>query len=326
MENLNPQGQFKPKWFRNLLNNKGFIRFGNLLRNEDGADGNGDDGDDGDDGDQGGDQGGAGKATTAFYDNYPEDIKSNPTIQKFKAPEDLAKSYLELQSVMGNNKVPIPKDENDKVAIATFNKALGIPDTAEGYELEEVKDSDSFKGLSFGDDEFKAVAHKHGLSTKQANGLKASYIEMLTGIRQNNEQEYTDNLHKTKNELMREWGMKFDQNVNLAQSVMNKFSGSKEEFDHINALIGGDAKALKLLAKVGSQFKEGSLGDLGTPAAGFTKTPNEARTEYEAIMGNPSDVYWSGTNKDAPKVGEVVRKARIDHVESLLKQMNHGQS
>jgi hypothetical protein len=261
-----------------------------------------------------------------WYDSLPEDLKNNPTVQKYKTPEDQVKAHLELQSVMGNDKVPIPKDENDAVAIATFNRALGIPEAPEGYELEDVK-AEGFEEMQFGDEVFQQVAHKHGLTPKQANGLKASYVELLSGIHKASEEAHMKKLQETNAALNKEWGVAKEGKVKLAQAVMNKFAGNKENFDHINALVGDDPIALKFLAQVGEQFKEGSLGDMGTPLTGFTKTPAEAKQEYDVIMSNPKDLYWQDTefgDKTIPKQPESARKQRVAYVEDLLKQMNAG--
>jgi hypothetical protein len=260
-----------------------------------------------------------------WYSGLSDDLRNNPTVQKYKSQEDQVKAHLELQSVMGNDKVPIPKDENDAIAIATFNKALGIPEKAEDYKLGEVKDVEGFENMSFGNERFQEVAHKHGLTPKQAEGLRNDYIEMLGGIQNQSKEEYIAQVNKAKSELTSEWGLKYDSNIALAQSVMNKFTNSKEEFDHINALVGNDPLALKWMATIGGQFKEGSLGDLGQPAPGFTKTPSEANEEYERIMADKQDIYWAGTGpgtKDG--VPESARQERIKYVEGLLKQINAG--
>jgi len=263
---------------------------------------------------------------TPWYDSLSPDLKDNPTIQKYKTQEDAHKAHLELSTLLGHDKIAIPKDAEDKVAIENFNKTFGIPMTAEGYELENPTPPEGMENMEFGMEGFKEVAHRHGLSTKQAQGLMTDYVGMLGEIRKGSEQQYIDNLNETKGELTKEWGLKFESNIKLGQNVMNKFTDSKEEFDHINALLGADPKAQRFLAKIGGSFSEGSLGDLGTHNSDFTKTPAAAKEEYEVIMNDPKDVYWSGTNNEAPAVPEKVRRERISHVEGLLKMMNAGDS
>jgi len=257
-------------------------------------------------------------APKAWYDGLPQDMKDNPNIQKFKDVDGMAKSYLELSSLLGHEKVPIPKDENDLAAIAHLDKVRGVPDDVKGYELEAPTPPPGMEGMEFGMDRFKELAHKHKLTPTQAKGIMDDYTGMLAEIHKGSQDAYVDSVNIAKNELNKEWGLTYATKVKLAQDVMNKFAGSKEAFEHINAKLGADPVALKFLATVGSNFKEGSLGNLGEPATSFTKTPTEAKREYDGIMNDPNDIYWSGVRNNQV-VSESVRKERITHVESLLR-------
>jgi len=263
------------------------------------------------------------KAVENWYDSLPEDYKANPSIQKFKKPEDMAKSYLELSGLLGNEKIALPKDADDVVAIAHLNKALGVPETADKYELSQTEAPAGMEAMSFGDEGFKELAFKHKLTPSQAEGMKNDYVEILGTIHEGQIKAYTEAVEASKSELNKEWGLAYPAKVKLAQDVMNKFAGSKEAFDSINAKLGTDPVALKMLAKIGEQFSEGSLGDLGDPTTGFTKTPAEAKREYDTIMSDPNDVYWSGV-RNQNRVSETIRKERVSHVESLLKMQQPG--
>jgi hypothetical protein len=162
------------------------------------------------------------------------------------------------------------------------------------------------------------MAHKHSLTPKQAQGIVNDYRDLIASIKENSEKEFLVSVEKSKADLTKEWGRAYDGKVKLAQAVMNKFSENKETFDHINAKIGTDPVALRWLAKIGENFKEGSLGDLGTPKSSFTKTPAEAKAEYDKIMTDSNDIYWAGVRNNN-MVPESIRKERISYVEGLLK-------
>jgi hypothetical protein len=259
-----------------------------------------------------------------WYDDLSdEDLKSNPTLQKYKTQEEAHKAHLELASLLGNDKIALPKDENDTVAIEALNRALGVPVEAigeNGYKFAELEGIEGIEGMEFGDDSFAAIMHKHNIPQAAAAGLRQEYAEMIDGMAKQNKEAYVEHVNKAKTELTKEWGLKYDANVKLAQSVMNKHVGSKEEFDHVNALIGADPVALKMLAKLGGQFSEGSLGDIGDQGSGFTKTPADAKAEYDKIMNDNEDIYWAGV-RNQKVVPEGVRKERVAHVENLLMMM-----
>ena len=260
------------------------------------------------------------KSVKNWYDSLPEDLRNNPTVQKYKTPEDQVKGHLELQKMMGNDKVALPKDENDTAAIAAFNRAIGVPDVAKGYDLPVPDAIPGMEGMQFGSDEFKGIAHKHKLTPTQAAGLQGDYVAMLADIKATSEQGYIDAVNEAKASLTKEWGLAYETKVKLAQSVMNKFAGNKENFEYINAKIGADPIALKFLATVGEQFGEGSLGDMGVHSTSFTKTPVEAKREYDGIMADKNDDYWTGVrNKNT--IPEAQRRERVAYVESLLRMI-----
>ena len=265
----------------------------------------------------------AAPAVKTWYEGLPDDFKNNPSVQKFKEPQDMVKSYLELQSLLGHDKVPLPKDENDKVAIAHLNKALGVPEAPEGYELQAPAPMKGFEQVQFGMDEFKAMAHKRNLTPQQAAGVLEDYTSILASIKAKSEADFVKAVQETKGELVKEWGLTYDQKVGVAQSLMNKFAKDKETFDYINAMVGEDPVMLKFFADVGDSFSEGSLGTTGQPGSRFTKTPAEAKAEYDKIMSDPEDIYWAGV-RNKKMIPESLRKERITYVESLLK-MHLGQ-
>lgn len=251
-----------------------------------------------------------------WSDTLPEDLKSNPVVQKYKTQEDMVKGHLNLQKLVGNDKVPIPKDENDTVAIEAMNRALGVPEEAAGYELENPTPPEGMESVTFGMDQFKALAHKHSLTPAQAKGIQEDYVGMLTQAHEVIQKSFQDQVNEAKGELKKEWGLAYDANIKTAQLVMNKFAGSEEAFEHINAKIGADPVAMKWLAKLGAQFKEGSLGDT-PPGGSFTKTPAAAKAEYDKIMSDNNDPYWAGV-RNQQKIPESVRRERVAYVESLL--------
>jgi len=259
------------------------------------------------------------KPEEKWYDGLKtEDLKAHPKIQEFEDADALAKSYLELQGVLGNEKIPVPKDAEDTVAIEMIQKALGVPQEASGYELDDPKVPEGLEDVMFAMDDFKALSHKHKLTPEQAKGIMNDYVDLLNNVQTKAREDFTKNLDEVKNSLKKEWGLTYEPKVKMAQDVMNKFTESKEEFDALNAKLGTDATALKFLAKVGENFAEGTLGDVGEHGSRFTKSPAEAKQEYEAIMNNPNDIYWSGVRNNNV-VSESARKERISYVESLLR-------
>lgn len=265
--------------------------------------------------------GGNTSQTFDFSSALSSEYKDNPSITKFGGDVNkLSKSYLELQSLMGQGRVAIPKDENDGVAWGLYDKAFGVPDTAEAYEL-------TGEGADLA--EFKTLMKQNHIPQATAQKLLDAHLHEFQVYEQLKSQQADQAKQTAEADLKKEWGLKYTENMEKAKNFLQKVSSDKDEFDYFCNLIGNDAKFIKLLSRMGSQISEGSLGGFEGQVSGFTKTPSEAKAELEKILNDPSDAYWAGArNKrndpnwcrqnNAHFVSETERKARVAYVQSLM--------
>ena len=97
-------------------------------------------------GDQGqqGQQGGQSTAGGDFLSHF----KDSPELSEFvgkkgwKDASSLVNSYRELEKMIGGEKIPVPKDANDKAAWDVVLKRLGRPDAADGYGISKREGAD----------------------------------------------------------------------------------------------------------------------------------------------------------------------------------------
>lgn len=268
--------------------------------------------------------GGNTSQTFDFSSALSSEYKDNPSITKFGGDVNkLSKSYLELQSLMGQGRVAIPKDENDGVAWGLYDKAFGVPDTAEAYEL-------TGEGADLA--EFKTLMKQNHIPQATAQKLLDAHLHEFQVYEQLKSQQADQAKQTAEADLKKEWGLKYTENMEKAKNFLQKVSSDKDEFDYFCNLIGNDAKFIKLLSRMGSQISEGSLGGFEGQVSGFTKTPSEAKAELEKILNDPSDAYWAGArNKrndpnwcrqnNAHFVSETERKARVAYVNSLMQMV-----
>ena len=257
-----------------------------------------------------------------WYSSLSEEYKNHPSIQKFSDANGLAKSYLSLESLMGRDKIPVPKGEDDVNAWSMYNKAFNIPSSAEDYKFE-------IEGQEANLDEFKKLAHKYHLSNDVAQQLLNAHIEDFKQYENAKIQAFNAQAEEATKALKAEWGLKYDENLKLAKNFLEKMSENKEEFEYFNDKIGNDVHFIKLLSKMGNSISEGSLGGFEGQAVGFTKTPAEAKAELDKIMNDPTDAYWAGARNrrndakyckehNLTYVSEDERKARVAYVNSLM--------
>jgi len=253
--------------------------------------------------------------TFSWQSQIGDDLASAPSIKKFPDTKEglvqAATSYIQLEKLLGNDKVPIPKGPNDVAARARFNKALGIPDSPNGYTLADVEIPKNMEGLSFDKAKFAEVAHKHDLTPGAAKGLWETYTNMVKQQYANTVKASEEAVTAAINTLREEWGDAYKSKVDLGQMVINRFSDDKEMNDYVTAVLSKDARGIKFLAKIGEQFAENKIGDFKYQR--HSLTPDEAQSEWDAIRGNPAHPY---NNDRAP---QAERDRAIAYVNSLIR-------
>jgi hypothetical protein len=223
------------------------------------------------------------------------DLQKSPTLQKFDdSPDGLQKSvesYLQLEKLLGHNKVPVPKDANDKEAWAQYSKAFGIPDNPDGYGLPDVQTPDELKGLTFDKREFSAMAHAQKLTPSQAKGLWEVYTkdQMSAVIRA--KEQYKETITQNINALRSEWGDAYDANIDLGQTVINKFSSDQETNDFITSTLAEHPNGIKFLASIGKQFAENKVGEFAVKR--YAMSPEEAQAEIDKVRADSNHPYMN---------------------------------
>lgn len=257
-----------------------------------------------------------------FASALSAEYQENPSITKFGGDVNkMAKSYLSLESLMGQGRVAIPKDENDANAWGLYDKSFGVPEAADGYELTAPEGADLAT--------FKSLMKENHIPSAVAQKLLDAHLNEFVNYEGAKQQEAEAAKSAAEAELKQEWGMKYGENMNNAAKFLEKMSGNKADYDYFLGKIGNDTKFIKLLARMGESVSEGSLGGFEGQASGFTKTPAEAKAELDKVLNDPDDAYWAGARNqrhdpvwckknNKPWISETERKARVAYVQSLM--------
>lgn len=264
--------------------------------------------------------------TDTWVNSLSEEYRNHPSIQKFTDPNGLAKSYLSLESMMGQEKIPVPKGADDTNAWGMYRKAFNVPENADGYNIKiEGVEDDKLGSL-------KELFHKHNISQEAAQDLTNAHLDGVKDLFAHQDQLRQVAMENATAELKKDWGLKYEENLKTARNFLEKMAGNEEDYKYFEGVIGNDAKFIKLLSKMGASISEGSLGGFEAQTGGFVKTPAEAKAELDAILNDPNDAYWAGARnkRDNIKyckehnlsyVPEEERKARVQYVNSLMAMM-----
>jgi hypothetical protein len=117
-------------------------------------------------------------ATGTWRDRLPEDLRNHDTLSKFDTEEGLAKSYINLERMLGGDKIPVPKDPEDKEAWDRYYAAGGRPADPEKYVIN--RPAELAEGVTIdeeGEKFLKQFAHQNGFNQRQFDAAYKAFYE-----------------------------------------------------------------------------------------------------------------------------------------------------
>lgn len=223
-----------------------------------------------------------------WRESLPPEYKNEKALGHINSIEDLAKSYVNAQKLLGQPKisVPDPKVATPEDYRAAFKK-LGLPEDVKDYKIEAAKDSGLDPEFL---KEFQENAFKVGILPQHAQEVLNWYTEasktMLKGLTENQQRALQDE-HKA---LHSEWGKAYPQKLLAAQLVVRDFADEGAVKYLQESGIHQNPQFLKFLSRIGETLREPELkgsNGRGTPM----KTPAEAMSEANSIIADTSHPY-----------------------------------
>ena len=267
----------------------------------------------------------------AFTLNLDEDIRSVSNLADFKSTNDLAKSYIELQRMVGNS-VRIPAEDASDEAKAEFMEKiagvegilrkddpdlmvkLGKPESIEGYDFSETVTADVLDadpGISLELENFKAVAHDIGLTNEQATKLVDMQMQNLTA---RNEAVDTGR-EEAEAALKKMWGEDFNNRLAGAKNMVKIYAEKYGDVvsDLVNSPAGNNPALLNMLSELGEMYKERKHEGMST--AQFGLTPELAQAK---IMEKRADPGFLKAYYDESHPGHAKANAEMNKLYSIV--------
>lgn len=256
-------------------------------------------------------QGGSGND---FLGMIPEELRDHPSLSPIKDVENLARSYVNAQKLIGADKIPLPVNPTDEDLDRIYSR-LGRPETSDGYEIKadgNIITEDIAK-------EYSDIAHKLRLSPQQANGILEYYQSLASQSESSMEERDAQVMQETELALKKEWGDDFGNKLSMAKEVVESF-GSLEMLDMRLAdgtKVGNHPDFIKAFAKM-ADFRHNMTTEDTVADAPMARTLSRqaAQNEIDAIMNDKSHAYWDRKNV-------VGRQQAIQRMQELM-GMVHG--
>lgn len=255
-------------------------------------------------------------AWTATQENWrealiPAEYKDDSTLKDIKTPQDMVKSYVEGQRMIGQKRVAVPGADAKPEEIDAYHKAIGRPDKPDGYDFTKVKPPENVKVNEAALTGFKDAAHKLGLTPTQASSLYELSLQMGSKALAENMAAVKAQRDAGIETLRQEWGGDFDTNIAHANAALRQHF-PKEFIDFLKTSgMGNDSAIIRGLHAVGKRMAEGGMGPKGAMGpSGFSGSRNEAQLIIEQINKRYGD-YKDFRNEMSDNSDPVRRAARV---------------
>lgn len=225
-------------------------------------------------------EGGEGNSSSSL-DFIPEEFKEAPWAQKYKTPEDFFNGIDNMNKMLGKKEIiegiKAPGEDATDEDWQNFYKQIGAPEEQSAYELAIELENPLFD-VDQSAEGFKELAHKNGLTQKQAQGLFKDYAELTNGrLKELQEKNQVDPVKVTQDL----WGKESEQNLAMAKRAATHL-GIGDDLD--KAGISTNPLVLQLAKALGETLKEGTVKDGGDSTG---KSSEELLAEAKKLQASP---------------------------------------
>lgn len=180
--------------------------------------------------------------------------------------EGLGKSYLSLEKLLGSEKIPVPRSDDDAEGWERYFKAGGKPEKADDYEFKVDRDK---LPQNFYDEEaeksFRQWAHANHLNKRQAANLHDAYVKAHLERHKAWEDNRKQTQAKLQTDLMREHGAGYEGFMKGAKGAISRYADPDFMSFLDESGLGNDPRMIRAFGRIGKEM----MGD--TRIAGAAK-------------------------------------------------------
>ena len=234
-------------------------------------------------------------------------------VKGWKSSGDVISSYSDLEKLVGHEKIAMPKkDTNGNFEAGELNRVmtqLGAPSDSKDYQT--GADFKLPEGMAIApelESALKTRAREAGLLPSHYQFMMNELGNLITKGNDAQQAKTKADFDNASLELRTKWGLAYDNNAKLANSMIESFGG--ETAQEIVKKYGNDPAVIELLANVGKEFSEEQL--IKTGMTGKVLTPEAAKLEIDKIRSerskelndanDPQHQYWTDKLSDYYKM------------------------
>ena len=212
--------------------------------------------------------------------------------------ESMAKGFNGLEQLLGKKAHAIipPNEKSTPEEIAEYRKAIGVPDSPEGYKL---KPEQLPEGVTWDENVAKRaaeLAHKHNIPAAAMSELMQFDMERAALMNQAAASMIEQQLESGREELQRVWGDKMPEKIELARraAVTAGVDPSSQGFV--------DPQVVKAIVNLAEKLSDDRL------VAGDQTGVSSTRARARDIMTNQANPLYSRYQEGDPEIVDQVRR------------------
>lgn len=225
---------------------------------------------------------------------------------KYKTFNDLVNGFINANKLIGKKSEPMSKPSADATPeqIQAWRDHLGVPATAEGYQLpdefnKDTADMDSFK-------EFADFAHKNDIPLETAKEILRFQERYAAKNNENFARKIDEMGREAKKYFQAEWGGHYDRNVVMLQDGLKRAGVDLNSpdmqvalntpfilealYDKISAMQSGSMPNTSMMQVSANDAKSQIMSMIGKYGS-IDRMPQEVRQTYTRLIGQ-KNLHW----------------------------------
>ncbi len=198
--------------------------------------------------------------------------------------DDALKSYVNLESTVGGDKITLPVDGADIAEWDGWEK-LGVPAEATDYKMDAPQGYNGYDtGLA---DDMRVMFHDAKLQPWQVEKLHDGFVERAMGQTQNAIKDSETKLSEWDTEIKAKYGTAYDERIAAGNQAVAQFGGDDLKQWLVDTGAGRNPVVIDAFVRAGMALGQSGQFKDGAPA-GFGTTPQDAKDQIATLRANPA--------------------------------------
>ena len=201
----------------------------------------------------------------------------------WKPPNDLAKGYINIEKIASSKNIVQPKDDASEAEWNAYFEKLGRPKKSDEYKFTKPENAEYYdEGLAT---QFRNVAHKLGLTSKQAAALHDELAVYMNNTVAEQIKATEANTAEIEANLRQKYGASYTEKIKQAAVTAKNIFGDDQEIIHaLHNRMG--VKFYDMLINYANGNSDPKI-KMGSSSNGYNLSPAEAKSQISKLMGDP---------------------------------------